>query len=311
MKLKKEYKLCFVVLAVIFLYAPSKFVMALAAPTQCQIIDGKISDANNSICLAEPKNYVARIYELGICRVEPGAPTSSTKLDMSNCSAMFKSETGELVTVGKDKTLNLPASLLVSPKDDNYGYAYAILAPTIEISSEFRFQTNRTPKYLNSGPGVGQYCWTTTGTVYSYDSPRSDMPFNCGENVPTSLGIVKNHINSFSGSSPQYSMESTASGNTYKAHLLTSDLKLASTADTGSFGNAGTGVERLFGVSPLPSIVNWQSIARLSPVLSVVFKVTNGATIVPDSNNGNVKTLYGIYSGPPSLRFSVLYIGTN
>lgn len=286
----------------IVLLATRLIAAQFVAPTLCDYSSNAIADSNTSACLSTPSTYKKIIYEIGLCKSEPQAPTVVNKFDLNNCTAVFKKIDGQEIFVTKGKGFDLSSDYTTAPPIGFYTHAYAILAPTIEISGSFKFQSDRTPKYSGSGTGVGTLCWSKNGTVYSLDASRADMPFDCGPYSALAQiianGKIINHINSFSGFGPEYYTESLDPKRRYKAYLLTSDLKMASSADLGTFGLEGTRVERLLGVTPLGSGI---SVDRRTTGLDISFQVTRGATIVPDVDVNGVKTLYGIYSGPPSM----------
>lgn len=268
----------------------------------CTLVAGALADSNTRMCFAEPDTYKTTIFEIGLCTAEPAAPTAAVAADLSRCVPIFKSPQGQTVTVKKGVPTDLPRDMITPPTAGNYTHGYAMLSPSFQVSGVFNFQSERTPKYSGSGTGRGTKCWTKEGDVFSFATPRRDMPFDCGSTAPSNVGVINNKVNSFDGLSQLYQYERTDTDGKHKAYLLTSDLKLASSAGQDSLGDGVTGINRLMGIAPLPT-----AITGTSQTMDLSFAITKGAVIVPDSpqTSTGVRTLYGIYSGQPLLGMSV------
>lgn len=262
----------------------------------CKTVAGAIADDNPNICHAEPESYKTVIYEMGLCRSAPNAPTVNSALDLSNCVVVVKSAAGLTVSVRKGLATALDSSAVTAPPAGSYTHGYALLSPSYEVAGTFTFQSARQPRYAGSGTGIGTKCWTKPGVVFANAAPRVDMPFDCGSNPPATPGAIVSHINSFDGFSQQYSYQrQDVEGKLHQVHLLTSDLKLASSAGKDTLGTAGSGVDRMVGIMTLPA-------GSSNPVsnMDLSFSISEGATVIFDSTVGGVKTLYGILSGPPT-----------
>jgi hypothetical protein len=269
--------------------------------SSCALVAGAIADSNTGVCLVEPDSYKVVIHEFGLCKSALSDPTSSTAIDFSNCSTIFKSDQGYEIAVVTGAPTSLPANLITPPPNGTYTHGYVIKSPTFKISGVFNFQNNRTPKYAGSGTGVGNKCWTKTGTIYGYGTPRSDMPFDCGTTAPASSGEITAYVNSFDGSNAAYSYQRTdTDGLLHKAFLLTTDMKLASSAGADTLGSGNTAVAKLIGTAPVAVNVTGES-----QTIDIAFRKTTGAAIVHDSIVNGVQTLYGIYHGPPSTSLQV------
>jgi hypothetical protein len=267
--------------------------------SSCTVSGGVIADSNTAICLVEPDKYKITIYEMGLCKSAPGEPTTSAAVDLSSCTAIFKSAQGQEISVVTGAATSLPTSMITPPPVGSYTHGYVFNSPTFKVSGVFTFESARTPKYAGSGTGVGTKCWTKTGTIFSYASPRQDMPFDCGTTAPATVGEITASVNSFVGTSAVSDYVSNDSVGATKAFLVTNDNKLAaSAADT--LGSGSTAVSKLFGTVPLP--VN---VSGGSQTIDIGFGKTQGAAVVPDSVVNGVKTIYGLYSGPPSTTMQV------
>lgn len=276
--------------------------IAVAPPpmSSCTVSSGVIADSNTDICLVEPDKYKITIYEIGLCKSAPGEPTTSAAVDLSNCSAIFTSAQGQEISVVTGAATSLPTSMITPPPVGAYTHGYVINSPTFKVSGVFTFESARTPKYAGSGTGVGTKCWTKTGTIFSYASARTDMPFDCGTSPPASVGEITASVNSFGGTSAVFDYQSIDSAGTTKAFLVTDEKKLASSAAADTLGSGATAVSKLFGTVTLP--VN---VSGGSQTIDIGFGKTKGAAVVPDSVVGGVKTIYGLYSGPPSMTMQV------
>lgn len=269
--------------------------------SSCSLIAGAIADSNTGVCLVEPDSYKVVIHEFGLCKSALSDPTSSTAIDFSNCTAIFKSDQGHEIAVVTGSPTSLPANLITAPAPGAYSHGYVIQSPTFKISGVFNFQSARTPKYSGSGTGVGSKCWTKTGTIFGYGTRRSDMPFDCGATPPASIGEINASANSFDGSSASYTYQRTDTDGLHKAFLLTTDMKLASSAGANTLGTGSTAVAKLLGTAPIT--VN---VTGGNQTIDIAFRKTTGAAIVHDDIDGSgVQTLYGIYHGPPSTSMQV------
>lgn len=268
--------------------------------SSCSLIAGAIADSNTGVCLVEPDSYKVVIHEFGLCKSALSDPTSSTAIDFSNCSTIFKSDQGYEVAVVTGKPTSLPTHMITAPPSGSYTHGYVIHSPTFKISGTFSFQSARTPKYSGSGTGVGSKCWTKTGTIFGYGTPRSDMPFDCGATAPASVGEITAYANSFDGSNALYTYQRTDADGPHKAFLLTTDMKLASSAAADTLGSGNTAVAKLLGTASLA--VN---VTGGNQTIDIAFRKTTGAALVHDSIINGVQTLYGIYHGPPSTSMQV------
>ncbi len=259
---------------------------------------GAIQDTN-PICYTEPGTYVTTIYEIGLCRIEPSAPTATVAMDIaSSCVATFQSASGTEVSVRKGVASSLSGGTITAPPIGAYTHGYVILSPVFKISGSFTFESTRRPENDLSS-SAGSLCWTTTGETFLYP-PTLQMPISCGANAPATPGVVTSKINSFSDSVADYDFERFDADGRHKAYLVTSDLKLGSTVTSGSFGSGSGTVTRMVGLAPLPA-----NITASTKSMDLSFAISKGATFVPGTTQGGQKTIFGIFSGPPTLSLSV------
>jgi hypothetical protein len=259
---------------------------------------GAIADSN-TICYTEPATYVTTVYEIGLCRSEPSAPTASVAMDLTtNCVATFQSATGVEVSVRKGAPTALSGGTITAPPAGTYTYGYAILSPTFRISGSFDFESSRRPEQLPSAT-AGTKCWTTTGETYLY-TPTLVMPIECGTTPPSSPGEVTSKINSFSETQADYDFQRVDTDGTHKAYLLTSGLKLGSSVTDSSFGTGSTAVSRMVGLAPMQVTVT-----SSTQTMDLAIAMSKGATFVPGATQSGQRTIFGIFSGPPTLAMSV------
>ncbi len=269
-----------------------------SSATNCAISGGVILD-NNPICYTEPGTYVTTIYEIGLCKGEPTAPTTTDALGLSGrCVATFTSPSGTEVSVVKGSATSLTGGTVTAPPADNYTHGCVVLSPVFKISGSFAFQSSRRPEQ-NLSASAGTQCWTTAGETFLYP-PSSAMPISCGTAAQASVGVVTSKINSFSESSADYDFERQDTDGTHKAFLVTSDLKLGSSVTSGSFGTGSGAVTRMVGIAPLPA-----TITASTRTMDVSFAMSKGATFVPGTTQAGQRTIFGIFSGPPSMSLSV------
>lgn len=282
-------------------FGTSRLLATGSSPTTCTTTGGGvIQDSNISICYTEPGTYAITIYEIGLCRIEPSAPTATVSIDIaSSCVTTFKSDNGAEISVAKGTATALSGGTITAPPIGAYTHGYVIMSPVFKISGSFAFESTRRPENDTSA-SAGQWCWTTTGTTHLFP-PNVPMPISCGATPPATPGVVTTNINSFSESSADYDFERLDADGRHKAYLVTSDLKLGSSVTSGTFGSGAGAVTRLIGLAPLPA-----NITASTKTMDVAFAVSKGATFVPGTTTqSGQRTIFGVFSGPPSMSLTV------
>jgi len=233
---------------------------------------------------AEPSYYEIKLYEMGLCTSEPTAPTSSSKLDTSNCQTVYSNAAGFDVKIQNGGKTDLSGTM-TRPANGTYPYAYFRMHNNFIIEALLEFE-GITVSDDSTPAGSGRYCATKTGTVSTTPGGTTVC-----SSTPPEVGKLTTVLQTF-GDGFVDSVEVSGSYGTLKAYLINSSEYLASSK---------TDVIGLTGFQTLPgSIV----VTDDTSSIDISFKVTQGMTVTLTGVSGENDKL-DLFNGPLYINMTV------
>ena len=230
-------------------------------------------------CYVQPTYYGITVYEMGLCIGAPTAPTTTSAMDVSNCSIAFSNPAGSLVSVENGAT-STPSGTFSRPADGAYTHAYMRLNNTFLIKASVNFGAGH-------ASGIAQFCTSNTGTG---DNENGGVAATCAGAAGTP-GLTTTELTDFSGSSSSGTNTTTVGNLT--VYLLDSIQNMTAVAtEMDQAGAAG-----IFGVQAFTTPV---VVTDATTALDAAITVSQGSTI--SLNAGPAVT---VDSGPFSLTLSV------
>lgn len=245
-------------IAIILIFVASS---AFAQTACAKNSEGQITNTGTVNCYAQPDDYQITIYKIGLCTLPPSASTTNA-VNYNNCAIVYNSVSGVTVSITKGLLTGLPGGY-TKPPVGTYTSAF------IEMGATFSVKGSNTFAYSMTGGagGSGSYCWTSGGSVYTYQTVASNA-VECNTVTGTSASTTT-VMNGFNGSAT-FSYANTVNGVPVSAYLVKSDYKLPSSGSP----NVSNSVYRMIGVA---STTNTVTDATKS--MNVAFDVSNGATL--------------------------------
>jgi hypothetical protein len=261
----------FITLALVLGCIPLTY--STASEPTCTVVAGAITDTTT--CKTQADNLTVKIYEIGLCTVQPTAPTPSTAADLSSCQKIFSSSNGSQVTITGTTSSGFTGTF-TRPTNGTYTYGYLALGPDHGVQASLKFASAKT---VAGGTSTGSYCWTKNGSMWRLDMNTSAF-VECGNFVGGSVGLATSSYNSFDGSGGVFvNTDNPATGT--NRYLVGDDfmLKLQPSTAT-SYGDI---TKQLISVALSPSIV----VTDATTSVDVGFQSSRSAKIKFD-NFGNI-----------------------
>ena len=248
-------------------------------PNCTQDTNGKVIDTTQ--CYVQPDKYWIKVYDVGVCKSVPTAPTASLPYDVSTCKPIFHNSDGASLEVKKGIATPIDGTI-TRPSNDTYSYVYFIVAPYTDIQTKKQFTPNR---HARGSSADGQYCWSRTGNRYGYSLTGINDLVACGSTVTTGdNGITRTWTNSFGG-------QPSWSSGTLTAYLLDLNNKLGNGSDN-SMGN----VVRILGV-----FTQSLTVADTTTGLDIAYNITQGASVEMTSGIANEVSAFAAGSMIPII----------
>lgn len=223
-------------------------------------------------CSINPQGLKTTIYAFGFCTAAPTRPTTSSTYDLSNCSLMYQSNTGQEVTFGASGT-SFAFNDFVEPAQQTYTYGIIIFSSDISVKGALELQNETCITSSTSSNRI------SCSAAYS----ATDAEF--------ALTPLK------------YFFTTTTFSYQFSNDSVTLDLIDSSTQKLATFSGdevTGTGTaNQVFAVQSLSSPVEFSDTTNL---IDIGFRISTGIALdatAPDGQTGYAD------SSPFSMRFSV------
>mgnify|MGYP001268014515 CR=1 FL=1 len=168
---------------------------------ECTGNGGTITLPGTTDCEFEPDEMKIRFYRLDMCTEAPGAPTTTTEVDRSNCFTFFKNDAGSLVKIQKD--VGTPIGNPVDYKMIPLGaYSHGL----VTMDAVFKYKDS----------------WTLTGNMTDFDSNESTTCVTKSSSLGDVFGM-DNRINSHAKANYSCEDGATAEYTSYQVSTLTTD----------------------------------------------------------------------------------------
>ena len=233
---------------------------ASAGFDNCSLQNGSSGPVTNTTqCYVSPDKYWIKVYDVGVCKSVPTAPTGSQPYDVSTCKPIFHNASGATLEVKKGVATPITGTI-TRPSNDTFSYVYFIIAPYTDIQTKKSFIPNRQARGSSTTGGT---CWSRAGNRYGYSLTGINDLVACGSTVTNGdNGITRTWTNSFSG-------QPSLTYGTLTAYLLGSNNKLGNGSDN-SMGN----VVKILGV-----FTQILTVADTTTGLDIAYNVTQGASV--------------------------------
>jgi hypothetical protein len=128
MKLFRNFILLFATILVF------EFTFTQDANAACVETGGILSetDIKDGGCETIPDLYEIIIYKMYLCTSSPTLPTTTSTVDLTNCSQVFNNDAGATASVAQNAEVDLTGTY-TRPPDDTYTHGYAMMNNTLFI----------------------------------------------------------------------------------------------------------------------------------------------------------------------------------
>ena len=189
-------------------------------------------------CSFAPDEYQVTIYELSLCRSTPTAPTTSSAYDISSCSVVIKSPSGQTVNIAAGTEVALTD--FTAPPIGTYTHGHMVIGLSIGIKVTKQFTNTM---FRNDTTATGNYCWSLAATEHTSDFeglPPDPTPMaSCGDSGDAAPAMYTEILDAFDSDVYNYGPVNVQSG-TITAYLVTdSNDRLVNAVKT---------ADRLFGI---------------------------------------------------------------
>ena len=169
MKLIRNFILLFATILVF------EFTFTQDANAACDETGGIISETDiKNGCETTPDLYEIIIYKMYLCTSSPTLPTTSTSVDLTNCSQVFNNDAGATASVAQNAEVDLTGTY-TRPPNDTYTHGYAMMDNTFGITASFQIDGAMT----GQAGGTGVYCRTVAGSGNHTSSGSHDDESIC------------------------------------------------------------------------------------------------------------------------------------
>jgi hypothetical protein len=154
MKLIKNFILLFAAIIVF------EFTFVKDANAACAETNGVLSETEiKNGCETAPDLYEIVIYKMYLCTSSPTLPTTTTAVDLTNCSQIFNNNAGATASVAQNAEVDLTGTY-TRPPDDTYTHGYAMMNNTFGITASFQIDGAMD----GQAGGTGVFCRTVAGS---------------------------------------------------------------------------------------------------------------------------------------------------
>jgi hypothetical protein len=248
---------------------------------------------NLPACYTEPDEKQLTINKIYLCTAQPGAPTTSSAINLAACVQVLSNTAGGITTINKANITSgvTPPGTFTRPPSNSYSHAYLELKPrdTIKISKQFASVQTGT----DGSRGI--YCWSGNASTYAYSASVPTAASSCG-NSSTAGQAVMTELNSLGGTGPfsataSFSNVGSQQNVNLKGYLMDAAYKLPASGARDSMG----------------TIVTLGAVYTLSAPLVVTAQTTNFGVSYNYSWGAEVfSTNSGVLfsGGPPAFKFT-------
>ena len=120
---------------------------------------GDVLDVVSDWCETQPDEYEIVIYKLYLCTSSPTLPTTTSIVDLTNCSLIFNNDAGATASVAQNSEVDLTGTY-TRPPDGTYSHGYAMMNNTFGITASFQIDGSMT----GQAGGSGVFCRTVAGS---------------------------------------------------------------------------------------------------------------------------------------------------
>ena len=244
-------------------------VQVIGSSGSCDATSLEISSIESD-CSIGPQGLRTSIYAFGLCTASPTRPSNGTEYDLSNCSMLYESDAGQIVTFGEVGT-SFAFTDFVEPALGTYAYGVIIFGSDLEVKGGIELQN--------------ETC-VTSDLASNRVVCSSAYSLNSAEFAPTPL---------------EYFFDESVLSYEFATDSVSLDLVDSSTRSLAVYdadSNIGT-ADRVFAIQQLTSPVTYADTTR---VLDIGFKISTSVVLDTESPSG--ETGYAD-SAPFSMQFSV------
>lgn len=155
MKLFRNFILLFATILVF------EFTFTQDANAACVETGGILSetDIKDGGCETIPDLYEIIIYKMYLCTSSPTLPTTTSSVDLTNCSQVFNNDAGATASVAQNAEVDLTGTY-TRPPNDTYTHGYAMMNNTFGITASFQIDGAMD----GQAGGTGVFCRTVAGS---------------------------------------------------------------------------------------------------------------------------------------------------
>ena len=244
-------------------------VQVIGSSGSCDATSLEISSIESD-CSIDPQGLRTSIYAFGLCTASPTRPSNGTEYDLSNCSMLYESDAGQIVTFGEVGT-SFAFTDFVEPALGTYAYGVIIFGSDLEVKGGIELQN--------------ETC-VTSALASNRVVCSSAYSLNSAEFAPAPL---------------EYFFDESVLSYEFATDSVSLDLVDSSTRSLAVYdadSNVGT-ADRVFAIQQLTSPVTYADTTR---VLNIGFKISTSVVLDTESPSG--ETGYAD-SAPFSMQFSV------
>jgi hypothetical protein len=252
-----------------------------------------IAFPNLPACYTDPDEKQLTINKIYLCTAQPGAPTTSSAINLAACVQVLSNSAGTPLTLNR-ANINpgvTPPGTFIRPPNATYSHVYLDLKPrdTITISKQFASVQTGT----DGSRGI--YCWSGNASTYAYSASVSTAASSCG-NSANAGSAVTTQLNSLGGTGPfsataSFTNVGSLQNVNLNAYLMDAAYKLPASGVLGSMG----------------TVVTLGAVFSLSAPLVVTAQMRNFGASYNYSWGAEVfSTNSGIFfsGGPPAFQFT-------
>jgi hypothetical protein len=187
-------KISLALLGVFFYFSPH--LASAQTPGTCP---SPIAFPNLPACYTDPDEKQLTINKIYLCTAQPGAPTTSSAINLAACVQVLSNTAGGVTTINKANMASgvTPPGTFTKPPSNSYSHAYLELKPrdTIKVSKQFASAQTGTDG------SSGTYCRSGNASIYAYSASLPTAASSCG-NSSAAGNAVSTELNSLGGTGP-------------------------------------------------------------------------------------------------------------
>ena len=207
------------------IFVGSELVNKKEAQAACTITSGVVDATDvSSGCETTPAAYEITVYNIYLCTSAPTAPTTTSAMDLSNCSTVFENSSGATATLTQGGTVSLSGTATIPPPG-TYTHGLVYMDNIFKLTAAFEFSASQTG--LVSGSGV--YCATSGNTGTTSSSGDHSNNSIC-DSSPVTAQQFTEILNSFDSTSFDATASATninSTGVNMAAYLVDADTNLS------------------------------------------------------------------------------------